>query len=190
MTAGPFPGLAGALERARAALRHAECRTVLEHWASLAAAGYPRRDALDPLAMPRALPLIWMLAYDPDRRRFIYRLTGEVIRDSYDRPLVGMALDEVVPARDYARVERYFLDCVRKPAIVVVTGRLYEERERPGAGDRVILPLFDAAGRPSGLLGCTYVEHLFTTRREAFDAATRRILTLPLDGGEPSLLEY
>lgn len=184
-------GVERAVAEARVALRHGACKAVLAHWAKLAADGPPTRAALDPLAMPGALPLIWMMDYDRGHGRFVYRLIGETIRDGYDRPLIGVGLDQIVPPRDYARVERYFRDCVEKPAIVVITGRLYEERERPGEGDRVLLPLFGPAGQANGILGCTLVEHLFPTRNQAFENAKRRILTLPLSADRPPhLLEY
>jgi hypothetical protein len=76
----------------------------------------------------------------------------------------------------------YFQACVEKPAVSIVLGRLYHEWDRPGYGERLLLPLLTPEGRPEGLVGITVCKLTFDSRSEAEEVAKRVILMLPLDG--------
>jgi hypothetical protein len=135
------------------------------------------------MAMGASLALVWLMDYDPQTRRFRYRLAGDSVRENYDIPLVGRYMDETIPSEDYAPIGAYFERCVLERCIVVFSGRLYQERDRPGRGERVILPLFQEDGRPVGILGATFIEHIFGSRDEAFHQVDRLMAFIPLDGG-------
>lgn len=160
---------------------------LLDVWLSFATGDQPPdRSALKPETMAPLLADLWLMDYEPDTRRLRYRLEGENIRARYDRSLVGRYLDETLSpaARDY--VLRYFLACVERPAICIAIGRLYHEWEKPGYGDRLLLPLLDSHGNAEGLLGITICKQMFASQAQAKVRAKRITCILPLDGSEPS----
>src|SRR3546814_10355531 len=80
----------------------------------------------------------------------------------------------------------YFRACVEKPAVSMVLGRLYHEWDRPGYGERLLLPLMTPEGEPQGLLGITVCKLTFDSRLEAEQRARRVTVILPLDGSPAS----
>ena len=183
-TATPFGGLDPAvLARARASLRFDETRLVLDHWSSLTTGDrLPGRRDLRPEEMLPVLGDLWIMDYVRDASRLRYRLVGDEIRSRYDFPLVGKYLDEVVAPGAYPRVAGYFLACTERPAITLLIGRLYHEWQRPGEGERLLLPLFGAEGFAEGLLGITICRRTYGDRSSAEHSSERRMLILPLDG--------
>lgn len=152
-------------------------------WIAVGSAERPpsRRD-LKPESIPGALADTWLMDYEAATRRLYYRLVGEHIRARHDFPLVGRHLGEVIDPEVHDRVLPYFRACVEKPAISIVLGRLYHERDRPGYGERLLLPLLTPEGTPEGLIGTTICKVTFDSRLEAEERAKRVILMLPLDG--------
>lgn len=124
----------------------------------------------------------WQMDYDAGSRRLIYRSVGDNIAARYGVPLVGKTLDESVAPGGRDRVLGYFLACVETPAVGMVLGRLYHASDRPGYGERLLLPLLTPDGRPEGLLGITLCKATFASRPEAEDRARRVTVILPLDG--------
>src|SRR3546814_13213442 len=68
----------------------------------------------------------------------------------------------------------------------MVLGRLYHEWDRPGYGERLLLPLMTPEGEPQGLLGITVCKLTFDSRLEAEQRARRVTVILPLDGSPAS----
>jgi len=183
----PFLKWRQVAEHARSYLAQGGSLAALDAW--LAASGLdrpPERRDLKPEAMAGLLPDIWLMDYEAESGRLRYRLAGENIRARYDFFLVGKYLDEILSpsAKDY--VLRYFMACVEKPAICLAIGRLYHEWEKPGYGERVLLPLIDREGQAEGLFGITICKETFTSREEAERRARRITCILPLDGSEGS----
>ncbi len=160
-----------------------EANKLLEIWLDLGdEARLPGRRDIRPESMPGLLSDIWLMDYEGETARLRYRLVGENIRARYDFPLVGKYLDETLAPEAKERVLRYFLACVEKPAVSIVAGRLYHEWDRPGYGERLLLPLLDPAGNPEGLIGITLCKQVFESRPEAEERAKRVTSILPLDG--------
>lgn len=136
--------------------------------------------------MPGLLADIWLMDYEAETSRLRYRLVGENIRERYDFPLTGCYLDETLAPEARERVVGYFLACVEKPAVSIVAGRLYHEWERPGYGERLLLPLIDPTGNPEGLIGITICKQIFESRPAAEERAKRVTSILPLDGSPVS----
>src|SRR3546814_7429922 len=87
--------------------------------------------------------------YSAETRDLRYRLVGENIRSRYDFPLVGKHIGEILAPEARDRVLGYFRACVEKPAVSMVLGRLYHEWDRPGYGERLLLPLMTPEGERS-----------------------------------------
>jgi len=174
-----------AAERARSYLVSREALLLLDVWLSAAGGRRPpaRRD-LRPEELGTILGDIWLMDHDRKQQRLRYRLAGENIRGRYDFALVGKYLDEILSPAAQEYVHSYFMPCVEKPAICIAVGRLYHEWEKPGYGDRLLLPLLDGDGRAEGLIGITICKQIFTSRFEAEDRARRITCVLPLDGSE------
>ncbi|MEQ8449988.1 MAG: PAS domain-containing protein [Nitratireductor sp.] len=162
---------------------------LFDHWLALAAAraaarrerpgapAPPRRADLDPMRFPAALPFVWLVDYEPSASRFVYRLAGDHVRETLGRPVKGRALAEViVDQTGSARAYERFLETLRRPAALLVTGEVYQAANAPYYGQRLVLPLCGGEGdEPSAILGVTIpeiqgptganalpVEHLFT----------------------------
>ena len=160
---------------------------VLDYWCSLwNDGGLPARGTLDPTRIRQALAYVYIMDYDRDIRSLRYRLIGEQVRATYARPVKGKLLSDVVSPTAYATVSSYFLACPELPAITMLTGRLYQERNMPAYGQRILMPLLDHEGRGEGVLGLTLVRHFYETLDEAIEGADRRVSIFPLDGAEPS----
>jgi hypothetical protein len=155
----------------------------LEIWLGLGNdARLPGRRDIRPETMPGLLADIWLMDYEAETARLRYRLVGEKIRARYDIPLTGRYFDEILLPEAKERILRYFLACVQKPAVSIVAGRLYHAWDRPGYGERLLLPLIDPTGSPEGLIGITICKQVFENRPEAEERAKRVTSILPLDG--------
>lgn len=162
-------------------------RLVFDHWRSLwAGEGLPRRSAIEPTEIGAALAQVYVMDYDPADRSLRYRLIGEEVRTGYAKPVKGKRLSEIVRPEAYAGVASYFLACAELPAITMLTGRLYQERNMPAYGQRLLLPLVDEGGRGEALLGLTYCERFYDSLAQARLEADRRVSIFPLDGSAPT----
>jgi hypothetical protein len=160
---------------------------VLDMWLAVGSAERPpaRRDLM-PETIAGALADTWLMDYLPETRRLRYRLVGENIRARHDFPLVGRHIDEVLAPEARDRALSYFRACVEKPAVSMVLGRLYHTSDRPGYGERLLLPLLTPEGEPEGLIGITVCKLTFASRPQAEDRAKRVTVILPLDGSPAS----
>src|SRR3546814_17514922 len=68
----------------------------------------------------------------------------------------------------------------------MVIGRLYQDWDRPGHGERLLLPLLGPDGTREGLIGTTICRLTFDSRQEAEERARRLTVVLPLDGSPAS----
>jgi len=160
---------------------------LMEAWISASNDGLlPARRDLKPETLGAALPDLWLMDYEAGDGRLRYRLEGENIRARYDHSLVGKYLDDTLDPEARERVLRYFLACVQKPAISIVAGRLYHEWDKPGYGERLLLPFVNSDGLPEGLIGITICKQTFENRPIAEERAKRTTWILPLDGSEAS----
>lgn len=184
---GERPSWQEVADRAIELLETPESRLLLGYWRDSGSAERPpgRRD-LDPSGFASALSHVWLMDYLPGERRLRYRLAGEEISNRYEGALTGKCLDEVVGADAYARVAPHFLVCPERPAIAMMLGRVYQECQKPGQGERLLLPLVDSEGAPEGLIGITLCRRFFADRAEAERMTKRRVVVLPLDGSEAS----
>lgn len=174
-------------EGSRSYLSSRESQTLLDSWLAAGSDSCPpaRGDML-PETMARILSDIWLMDYEPQGSRLRYRLVGENIRARYDFPLVGKCLDEIVIPEAQETVLSYFRACVEQPAVSIVAGRLYHEWDKPGYGERLLLPLIADDGTPEGLVGITICKQTFPSRPVAEIRAKRVTAILPLDGSPAS----
>lgn len=130
-------------------------RRFLDYWLSLRRGRrLPSRRDLDPVAIPWALPLIWLCdVVGPNSYR--YRLAGETINEVYGRGLAGLYLKELIRPEGYEMVRARYDATVAGPAIVHSIGRIYARSDRHYQGERLILPLSDDGRQVHHLVGIT-----------------------------------
>jgi len=122
-------------------------------WESRGNLSLPRKNALEPLAIPDLLPFVWITEHDPEADRFVYRLVGEEIRARYDTPLKNQGVRDIFAPEDAAHIRRVMHRVVQTPCAYHHMGAIYETHDRVGFGERLLLPLGDRDGRASHLLG-------------------------------------
>lgn len=177
-----------AADRAAALLKFPETRMALDHWVSIGdAINPPSRWRLDPIAMAKSLPKVFLMALDGDTLTYV--LAGDDVSAKYNYELRGKTLEDIVDPEAYPGVAAYFLKCVKQPAIMLLSGRLFQERDQPGFGERLLLPLFEEGEemfqfgtRTTGLLGVTVQKREFVDQRAAYRKSRRILYTVPLDG--------
>lgn len=160
---------------------------LLDMW--LAVGGDRRPPAcrdLKPEVIASVLADTWLMAYEAESRRLTYSAVGETVAARYDFPLVGRDLADTLAPEARPRVLAYFRACIETPALSMVLGRLYHAWDRPGYGERLLLPLIAPDGKPEGIIGITVCKLNFANRPEAEDRARRLTVILPLDGSPPS----
>ncbi len=181
--ASPFARLETAVAEARGLLESPAALALLDHWAGLAAGGYPTRKDLDPLDFVAALPNVWLRSYEPQTRRFLCDLAGDVVRESHDVPLVGAYLEDILLPEEVPLVRAAFERTLLQANILISVGRLFREIRRPGLGERLVLPLYTREGAPAGLVGCA-VRQDGRPEPQTIDGISDRMLTyIPLRDG-------
>ncbi len=142
-----------------------------------------RRADIDPTEIPWILPFIWLYDYEPEGRRLRCRLAGESIRETYPMNIVGMCLDEFLPANELPEIHAHYLSVLDGASIGHARGRVYRPAlAQGGYVERVILPLTDESGlRVTMLIGATFYSLRSIASPEALVAQTRSLIPVPLD---------
>ncbi len=140
-----------------------------------------RRADLDPTEIPWILPFIWLYDYEPESRRLRCRLAGERIRETYPMNIVGMCLDEFLPASEWPEIRTHYFGVLEGPAIGHARGRVYRPAlSQGGYVERVIMPLSDETGsRVTMLVGATLYSLRSIASPEALVAQDRVLLPIP-----------
>lgn len=164
-----------------------EVSPVLVHWLDLfrKRGGIPDRRDISPEAMPTALAHVWLCDYSRAEDRFRYRLGGEHVVASLGGRIKGRYLDELTDPLTYPRVHAYFRQCVDRPAVLLISGRIYAEQSRIAIGERLMLPYVDQSETVSGIFGATIREWHDQGRESEPDLGpgSRRHLCIHLDSG-------
>ncbi|MFN3461547.1 MAG: PAS domain-containing protein [Oceanibaculum sp.] len=119
----------------------------------------PARADIDPTEIPWALPQIFLVDYTPESG-FCYRLAGTDLSSIYGHSnLKGMTLEDILGPEKAAVVKSRWLPLVEHKQVLCMKGVVYLPTDRTPIGERLMLPLADAADGPvTGLLGMTVCE--------------------------------
>lgn len=179
----PFARLETAVAEARGLLESPAAHALLDHWAELAAGGYPTRKDLNPLGFEAALPNVWLRSYEPESRRFLCELAGDSVREAHGIALVGGYLEDILAAEEVPLVRAAFERTLLEGNILISAGRLFRQIRRPGLGERLVLPLYTRDGAPAGLVGCA-IRLDGRSEAQTVDGVSGRTLTyIPLREG-------
>jgi hypothetical protein len=137
-------------------VKHDKLRRLLAYWLDLRGDKLvPRRAQLDPIAIPWALSHIWLLQLDLTVDRFRYRLAGESVQGIYEQNISGKTIFDLMDEDNAGIVDAKFHQICHEPCICHDIGPVYTKTDRPGLGERVILPLATDEGQNEFILGCT-----------------------------------
>lgn len=91
----------------------ARLSAVFEYWADKSAGrGIPRRRDIDPVDIPKLLPILMIVDVLPSHR-YRYRLVGTENADAFGVNATGRYLDEVLPGSEYkAHVLALYDECI------------------------------------------------------------------------------
>ena len=136
-------------------------KQVAAHWQEARGdRAMPAWPDIKPARIAAHLSNVWSFRYDAATDDFYGRLVGERIARHIGRDFRGLRLGEAYPpeAIDWAR--RVFTRVVREPALYGHLGVMFQQLDRLGSGERIILPLSSDGQTADGLLGATIFEGL------------------------------
>jgi hypothetical protein len=139
-----------------ASIEHADLRHVAEHWAT--ARGAKRMPAwrdIDPLQMPKQLPIVWSWRYDRRSGEFFGRLAGEAIEAIFGKSFRRAKMEKLFPPDQYPTIYERHQKVVLDPCLCRGSGRVFRHLDRFGLGERVIMPLAEDGQNGDGLFGAT-----------------------------------
>ncbi|EKE73828.1 PAS domain-containing protein [Oceanibaculum indicum] len=119
----------------------------------------PSRTDIDPTEIPWALAQIFLVDYAPESG-FRYRLAGTEVSSIFGHSnLKGMTLEDILGPEKAAVVAGRWMPLVEQRLLLCMKGMVYLPADRTPIGERLMLPLADAADGPvTGLLGMTVCE--------------------------------
>lgn len=131
-------------------------RMLLDHWRQAWHGDrLPSRHAIDPIEIPKVLPIIWLCEHVPEGDTFRYRLAGEEVNGIFGRSLRGLVLEDFVSPARLDATRRAFLACIRDCVVGHRSGPLYQCRGRLRIGERIVLPLATDGRHPDAIVGAT-----------------------------------
>jgi hypothetical protein len=151
----------------------ASLRNVAIHW-NEARKGrrMPNWSDIKPARFPAELPIIWAYKYHPESRDFIGRFAGERICQIFGKSFRGLPLAEAHPPEAFAWVHGLCVRVVTEPAMYRSCGQVFKRLDRPGYGERLMLPLSTDDVHGDGILGATEYHYLGNTSRVAQEIKT------------------
>lgn len=128
-------------------MKHAATRELYAYWDRLRGERpAPRRDELDPTAIPRLLPDIALLERH-ESGAIAVRLAGTRLCELFQRELRGSLFRALWTAGSRSEVEEVLVDVMAEAGVAVVATSCRRAGREPLAAEMVALPLADRAGR-------------------------------------------
>ncbi len=126
------------------------------HWLQVRGGkAMPSRRAIDPTAIPSALPILYMYDYLGDSDRFFCRLAGEEIQAGSGVRGVKKHLDELFAPEIGAIIAARYRRVVDTPCMVYANGLMRTIVGMVMPIERLVLPLSDDGVTANGLIGAT-----------------------------------
>lgn len=130
---------------------------LLRHWQEIRKPGeIPRRGDLDPTAMPLCLPHVWLYGYLADEDDFICRLAGAEVNAAWGFSIMGKKTSTLFKPDNHQTLKHRWKYILQTPAIMHSKLTTLIETNAFKRAERLTLPLADAQGKPSFILGITH----------------------------------
>jgi hypothetical protein len=118
----------------------------------------PRWHDIKPSSIAPHLSIVWSFRYDAQTDAFSGRLVGDHIARHIGKNFRGLSLAEAYPADAVPWVTKLFKRVITEPALYYHCGLLFTQQDRPGHGERMLLPLSDDGTQVDGVLGATVLQ--------------------------------
>lgn len=127
----------------------------LQHWA-MRRQGLmmPKRD-IDPIALKSCLPNVWLHRYSPEDDDFICLLAGEQVNAAWGGSIANKPLSQIIRSEQYALTKQRYRQIMQLPAMQIVHRIILPPTAVAKVSDRVIVPVSDGDGTPTGVFGMT-----------------------------------
>jgi|GEM_PF-4213022 len=112
----------------------------------------PKRNDLDPRGMRNALTQAFVLNVDARGARF--RIAGSKIADTYHGDLRGMDVTDLISPAKREMITELIFEICQMPAQAQVDLEITDPNGTPIIAQMILLPMTDANGRASQVLGC------------------------------------
>jgi len=154
-------------------------RQLFDYWLGMVSGLTPPRKAdIDPMAIPRLLPHIWIQEHVPGTTEFRCRLAGEDVKDRYAVDIIGPLFSEVIGDKAWALVSEQYMLSINTPGICHSIGPVYMHTiERMGIGERILMPLQNNEGVNAFILGATIYAPLAQASMEQQAKTPRKTFT-------------
>ncbi len=131
-------------------------RRLLTHWLDLKGSDeVPLRSSLDPVDIAWVLPKVWLMRLDRDVGLLRYILAGDEIQAMFGQSLARRVFADFLKPDLAEFLEAKFARVIEEPAVCHDIGPVYVNTERPGTGERLVVPFAADGGEVEFMLGCT-----------------------------------
>ena len=113
----------------------------------------PTWSDIKPRQIADALPIIWAYDYDEQSDAFVGRIAGDRIVQTFGKSFRGLPLAAIQPPEAFPWVHQLLRRVVTEITAYRGTGRVFQQIDRYGHGERIILPLGGPHG--GGVFGAT-----------------------------------
>jgi len=129
-------------------------RALYRHWLDVRGdRRMPARRAIDPMAIREALPNLFLYTFDAEKNRFYCRLAGEQINQMVGTVCSKRFLDQIFAPQVFRVVHERYRAIVTRPTLLHMHGVVKMANGLKVPGERLVLPLSDAAGPDDGVTG-------------------------------------
>ena len=131
---------------------------MLAYWRSLRDGdGFPGRNAIDPLSIPKLLPYILLLDVEKDDFRF--RLVGEAVNRRYGGQIKSRSLTELLDGQILTETLDEHVRCIHSHAPVFTCNTIQTiDTDDMKLYQRLILPLSDNGSEVQSIAGVMHFE--------------------------------
>ena len=134
-------------------------RRLYEYWYSRRLADRPpHRNSIDPLDIPRLLPIVFLVEVKTDPLMFRFRLVGSEFVRKYGRDFTGLTLDQVNRHGNYEAIRRDYCACTERLAPVVSRHSSVNDHGIYWNYERILMPLIDEDNQVNMILGGMDIE--------------------------------
>jgi hypothetical protein len=145
-----------------ASIKSSALQHVAAHWdEARQSRSMPSWPNINPAKIAAHLSIVWSFRYDADTGEFTGRLVGEHIARHIGKDFRNLRLDEAYPPDAFVWAAPLFKRVVTEPALYAHLGIAFTQLDRPGAGERIVLPLSSDGITADGVLGATVFDHLY-----------------------------
>jgi len=123
------------------------------YWNALRGArAAPRRDEIDPIAIPHSLPEIFLLELR-EGDRIAVRLAGTRLCELYGRELRGCSASALWAPQSHREIDQVLHDVMADAAVAIIAAEARRDERDAGAFELVITPLADGGGTCRYIIG-------------------------------------